>query len=520
MSLRFKEDKLLFRLIAGGDFTDTMNRGYLVRDDCERVDLNKNLAWNYGDRNLRFNINAWRFLNPAVSYYFSSQSEEKVKGQELCKLYKRIIEDWKNNALDNSNKFVWYDMAVGIRAMHLAFFLYLIERAYFNISNDFMSTLNAIVNMHLDWLSQKKNITEGNHAVYEIVGLKLLSFILCHNKYDDFCSSELEILFDKAFDKNFVSTENSPFYHKYNIDLFLKIPREIFPSLHRKLQSIKNEGMPITKWLTDSRGYFYQIGDTEGKGILLTSNDIKDINGTKIEGLVYKDLGESGYQVVRSVPESNLNDDFFLVFRGISPSNVHRHCDALSIILGFRGREIISDSGKYTYEHSQDRDLIVSDNAHSTAGNFRKAYMPNHINSKHQALLPVRAFSDKIHLSGNVVKRNEFFHNRNITIFSKSKLRIYDYASSPDGDLSEVRFLFSEDIISVDITGNTIVLENKIGDFIYLNLSGNISSIKLISPEMEEAWISRKYLVRSFVFKIIVYSLESNFNLITDIEII
>src|SRR5690606_872956 len=76
---------------------------------------------------------------------------------------------------------------------------------------------------------------------------------------------------------------------------------------------------------------------------------------------------ESGYAIVRNDWNTRpLSEQLFLFLNGAFHSQAHRHADDLSILWYDRGRPILVDSGKYSYNRDSWRDYVRSTRAHNT----------------------------------------------------------------------------------------------------------------------------------------------------------
>lgn len=481
--------RVLFRMIIGGDFSALKSNGYVARAGLAPVILSVPMKWTSTDRNLEFNLHAWRFMNAAWSHYVRNPTD--LVAEEIFSFNMQYIMDWVSFVRSHKCKHAWYDMAVGIRAMHLAFMKYIIARHAGVASEDDIKLVDVVSLEHISWLSDQANITKGNHAIYEILGLRILLLQYGMDAYENYADDNMSALIDAAFDEFYVGTENSPFYHKYNVDIFSKIPPVLFPKIEGKIQNIVKNGSLITKWLTAPDGTFYRIGDTEGNGVLLTARDTATEGFLSDASVVYKDLGESGYQIVRSHPGASKDDAFSLVFRGGPSSDVHAHCDALSFVFFQGGEEVFADPGKYTYEYGEQRDWFVSDAAHNTAGLLGKVFFSRDIRLEKTGLCPMQIAEDRYVLSGRVQKSDEFFHKRELVFYPNNMLLILDYIDNRAGLNSEVRYLLGEGFEYYGDAEGGEIRKRHLSFRVFI--SGDVESFSYSSPENSDAWISKVY---------------------------
>lgn len=479
------DPKIIFRLIIGKNFEELKKVGYIARNGLKPIPVSIPMKWESKDDNLEFNLHAWRFFNPCWEYYVKNSTIEIA--EEVIKFIFPIIKDWNYFKENKRSHYIWYDMAVGIRAMHLGFLKYLIDRYKIPIEKEDVDLIETLICEHVDWLSQQNNITKGNHALYEIIGLRIISAIAKIDT-EDFVNQNINKLIDDAFDEYAVSTENSPFYHGYNISILNSIPDILFPNISQRKRKIIKDANVITKWLTGNNGLFYRIGDTEGKGVLLESQDVASNSD-----VVYKDLYQSGYQIIRSNPNAQYFES--LIFKGAPASLVHAHADALSFIFYYKNKEIFSDPGKFTYENNEFRKFFVGDRSHNTAGLREINFLQKdifEIEENINCLSPLGVRDGTYILHGKIMKGDKFKHIRRIEYTPFNEIIIYDEIDNYNNELKnalEIRFL-----LGLDIEYNGKFLINKeSGESLKIDFLGDIDDLEYISPLEKSLWISSTY---------------------------
>lgn len=497
------DPRLLFRLIIGGDFAKLREKGFVARKGLSPIPITFPMIWRSKDSNVEFNLHAWRFLSAAWAYYIKNQNYQTAK--EVFDFSTAVAKDWINFLKIKKSKYAWYDMAVGIRAMHIAFMKYLCSE-YDAGKWEGESLIDQLAEEHITWLSIQSNITKGNHAIYQIVGLRILEFIY-GKPSTDYTELNMLHLIREAFDEEFVGTENSPFYHKYNIDIFERVPIILFPGIKDKLDDLFFLGPLITKWLTAPDGFFYRVGDTEGTGVKLLSKDIeKDFPNEHLS--IYKDLGSSGYQVVRSHPKISEGKSFSLLFRGGPSSYVHSHCDALSLMFFHNGEEIFSDAGKFTYDYGEERDWFISDKAHCTVGLKGQAFYPKDVEKNGSKISPVGYEGERYILSGQVVKGAVFNHNRNIYFSPGKSLIVSDICESNSDKNIEVRLILGRGVSYIGAEKGFI--RTAKGNKYKVTFSGDIVCVDVFQPEDERAWVSDTYHHKEAVSLIVITCSKNN----------
>lgn len=489
ISIFIKKPNTLFKIIATGDFDSIKKDGFIARKGVAPIFISIPMQWLSDDKNIEFNLHSWRFLNSACAYYMNNPCKQVAK--EVFQFSLGYIQDWSQFVESKKSNFAWYDMSVGIRAIHIAFMKYLIEEYLLDTDDEDFGIIDRLAFSHIDWLSNQKNITEGNHAVYEIIGLAILSYQYKLNQNNAYMQRNMTSLMSAAFDDHFVNTENSPFYHKYNIDLFRKVPSFLFPDIKDRIDHILKNAPLVTKWLTAPNGYFYRIGDTEGRGVLLSSQDVTQSFANHNE-TVYRDFGESGYQIIRSHPSLKKEESFSLVFRGKTTSYIHSHCDANSFIFFNNGEEVFADPGKFTYEHGEWKNWFISDKSHNTAGLYEFPFYPRDIELNAVKTQPVKEECGCFFLSGEVRKSEKFIHTRSISFTPHKSIIISDKIENSGEHKTEIRYILGKGFEYFHDKNKAYIKSEK--NFLYqISFSGDIERIEYFNRTNHKAWISETY---------------------------
>ncbi|MFC4962460.1 heparinase II/III domain-containing protein [Alcaligenes sp. GCM10023179] len=484
-----REIKLKYRLILGGDYEQLKVKGFVPRPGVKPIKLALPFKWRYPDRNVEFTLHSWRFLNPFFSkFLLSSDASYLIEAIEYVK-------DWQSykKSEDKKSQFLWYDMAVGLRSIILGFFLELYKKNILPLDDDSLLLLSDLAAEHIDNLSCEKNITAGNHALYQVMGLRILSLSIGRDKeFFSYCSSILENLISLSFDKYSVNTENSPFYHGYNVELLSRMRCGVFPGLDEKINNIIREGSAITGWLTGIDGDYYSVGDSEGEGKPIKSAGPFDPVESRVKH-VHKDLSPSGYIAVRTHPRIDVLDSFSLLFHATNSSYVHAHADHLSFIVFLRGQELITDPGKYTYEYGAWRDYFVSDKAHNVIGLSDRVFLPKDIPLGAASIDPIELGESFYRLSGSVKKSEDFSFSRSLLYKPECGLLLHDTVHNQTSSNSEVRFHFGKDVQAVFEDG-IISLKKNESLLAILKPQNNFSSISIRSGEEAGfGWASKSY---------------------------
>lgn len=482
--------KLFSSVISSIGYSQIKEEGYLSVDKTYKVKIDNDIRWITPHHNFNFTLNAWRFLN----FYWG----EFLRGYEF-KILQEIISivvqyyNYVNSSKSRGNRFVWYDMAVGIRAIHIT--LLLNFENFLNQDQKFI--LENLYQSHLEKLLDRNFLRLNNHGIWQLYGLRALLY--AKNDINTVALSYFEKQFNELFDFSFnsegVHVENSPFYHQYVANLFKSIPKEFLPRSNNKISNIIND-LEVASWLSDSNGSFFQIGDTEGisKSSLKTSRYSEDfkLGNLKSYSKVYY---ESGYFINKLCDIDGSCESEF-IFYNTSSSHIHKHFDSNAFILINKGVEIFSDGGKYVYDYSDLRNYFLSFNAHNTV------FLKNSKTSLESLNLKKTGFKrfDKIdqgYRLTSLASYDEYMdHIREIKYLPLKSLEIIDKAYNIEEDLI-VNFIFGADVEIIDFSSQDFMVVQYKGKVVAkILLQGGFIDCRVCfgSESPYEGWISKKYL--------------------------
>lgn len=406
------------------------------------------------NRSFMFELQAWRFL-PSLWFDYFNTLDEKYFAFIMV-----LMLDWYNNKVKSMR---FYDMSVGIRAIHISLALELSN--FFNLGIEFEELLKNLTNLHIAELKDPKKLTSGNHAIWQMIGLKYLSNTTLQQNCIDYADNNIVQLIEKGFSNEGVSIENSPFYHVYNIELINMILKlDIFQNIHDKLIKIKTKAEDFAKFLIDPNGNYLQIGDSELiKCKKFYTKTLYSQNEYKIQNIY-----NSGYLILYG------KDIYFNMHTPVS--YIHAHCDALSFILFFNNIEIITDAGLFDYSYSDLRKWFISNKAHSVISLKNTQNQPEDIDLLESKLNTVKHHNELIEFSGflsliNTLKtKRKIYFDKNKKIFYINDLIIENYLN----DDIELKFILGENIeININNNNNN---NNKVFSLKNTNFISNIST--------------------------------------------
>ncbi len=265
-------------------------------------------------------------------------------------------------------------------------------------------------------------------------------------KYYEHRMSEL---IDENFNSESISTENSPSYHQYIVSLFNIIPAQYLSNNKNLLEKIK-KAHQNTPWLADSKGVFFQIGDSEGNS--KSSLDYKRIDADfYVDDMkcISKLFFESGYFISKVIDSKSKSHSEF-IFYNTTGSYIHKHLDGNSFIFVYKDIELFADAGKHSYDYNEFNTYFRSLRAHNTVYPEGVSLKVDDLDLFNTRFL-YNSFTNYYHLS-SIVKYYEIFnHIREVSFFPNNKLLIKDKIDSNLDCDNVLNFLFGPEIKVVDL---------------------------------------------------------------------
>lgn len=196
------------------------SKGFTGMGRADRAPLPFRLPfdWNgtdVGDRNWMFQLHAWRMLDPYLVLMLENG------GQRTCFAHSvAVVTDWiRENVLGEPGPFKWFDMSTGIRASKLS----LLARAApaFNCNLSAIPGFDDMLTGHFTHLMNPKELSKGNHGLFQMQGLKSLSSaFLDHPASSDaekYAVQNMSRLIKEQMGEHGVHTEDSPHYHFFPV---------------------------------------------------------------------------------------------------------------------------------------------------------------------------------------------------------------------------------------------------------------------------------------------------------------
>jgi hypothetical protein len=375
------------------------------------------LEWSadpFKDINWQFHLHAWRMMDPLLNEYFAAgnnQSLQEAFGYAL---------DWFSYHYDRNQRsaMAWYDMAAGIRAMKLAFFLDRYHAGELRIGPEEAQRLLTLVDEHARRLQDADFIANNNHGLFQMFGLNLLCTAAsdresCANGHQ-FAQQKFSWLLKQQFTDEGVHREHSPSYHFF--------VRGIISDLGGAkrfddpwIKALLEKAATIEPWLLEPSGREVAVGDGGGQ----RNPPALDLKGGPIAG----DFSQSGYAIVR-------DEKSMLFVTGMANSLTHKHADDLSFVLFEHGRPLFIDSGKYGYTDDSMHEYIESGAAHNTISLLDHKIRPADIVMSGSALKPITSAQNSFTIRGRIERPSLFEQTREIQYIPGRSIVIRDELSS------------------------------------------------------------------------------------------
>ncbi|MFX1355715.1 MAG: alginate lyase family protein [Promethearchaeota archaeon] len=384
-------------------FTDDF---YWKFERSDKIEIRPKYKDEFIDIKLVWELNRHQFLQIlGIAYLITKQEKYAIR-------FKEIILDWikKNPPLYGVN---WISgLEISLRLISWILSLYFFKGSI-NINNKrFFAKIFKSMFQHAYFLRNFYTKRSFNHTIGDMCGAYLFSKIFNGNskiiKWQKKFSQEIIKNIKLQIRPDGVNIEQSLNYHKFVLEffsLFLIISPELIHEPEKALiakmfeylfYSIKpNHKFPLIGDSDEGRALFLSNKGHKGflellslgsvlfrnKGIkyltnhpaiitvfLLGIKGIEDFNKLEsIESNVnFKFFENSGYFIIRNNWKKNGNY-LFVDFGRFGPQNApHSHSDITNIIFSYKGKDILIDSGTYSYNRSwEERSHFRSSVAHN-----------------------------------------------------------------------------------------------------------------------------------------------------------
>lgn len=524
ISLNIKSDELKEKY-ADNDTIKTFNEYSSYKEMITKL-TTENVFWRkinlkkYNDIKIIWEYNRLQFLVPIAIKY------KKTNNKKYKEYIEDIIDYWKKN-----NKYEYSvnwnnNLEVAIRAINISLTLMILS------DNELNKKYTELLYLHAKYISNEIDYSDccipNNHVIGEATALLLLSRIIDIKKSNKWYKKSSLILskYLTIIDEDGLSKENSFTYQWFvtkmyilslcfinDKELFNKINNTINKSLN-VLNFIYTDNNTYLNYGDNDDGYLYSIyeeynliNDIKEYYDLFINNKINDetlilnkilnkFNGNKINNNIEKKSKKYFYNKKIFIYNSNNN----LVFFNAKNIEGHAHNDSLAINLIINNKNIIMDSGTYSYNlNAKERSYFRGRESHSTI----QLNNPNAIEiGTFRWINKIESYIDKVIETKDYIKVIGVIEN-----IASREIRIYKNINK-----IEIIDKINEDkLITNWIVSNNSTMSKDIINIENIKIKFNKTDIL----KEEKTMISKSYLVKEDAKKYIV---ESNKELETLIE--
>lgn len=447
----------------------------------EKIVLEKDNDWYLGNKPLE---NHWQYENinnyKDVKYIWEVNRLQYlinnfIAGKDENEIMK-ILEDWdKKNSYDIGIN--WFsNLEVAIRSLSILLISSLIK------NNKNKIFINELLYKHAIHLYKDINFTEvcipNNHLIGEATMLYCLSFSLKCKENKIWKNRAEEILknYIHHFQEDGTYAEASLSYHRFTLQMYIMVlvfskknkdnflETEIIEALKKSytfFKSIKKPDGSYPDFGDNDHGYFYQIKYQESfenfvksLGTLFENSNyvgelqlIEEMFDIKLNNNREFDLEETNYFPIGKYIVKKINNHY--LFMNNQKQIHHSHSDGLNIELFLEGKNILVDSGTFSYNLDRKKrnwyrgtrshnTVYMGENQAKEIGSFRWIKAPeNSLNYQEN--------NEKTIISGEVKTYKNKVHNRQIEVKNNfSEILIKDCVKN--SDKFELNWHFNPDI--------------------------------------------------------------------------
>lgn len=446
--------------------------GIPIGDD--KVPLNA-INWYFYEKRHRsdyFHLHSWQFIDHLIMAYLESK-QVKYLDYALA-----AATDWIDNFIIRAqfSEFVWYDMAVGLRALKLPILM-----SYAVKHNKLIAAKKLLqaVHVHIIDLSNPYNLTKhSNHGFFQLLGLLVLSKSLpCLKGADPLCKYalyEMTDMLNRSFGKDGLHKEHSPDYnfvfifYLCHLLQFGWLDKSVY-DLNQIKKIIDNSiwlVMPDFKMITlgDSKLVNVRVQLPRDENIVARDSYLSYLysNGgnNNHPNKKFSWFNDAGLVVVRE--NWTKNSELLYLSAGFH-SRVHKHADDFTFGWFNGTKPAILDTGIYKYVYDDPfRQYVESTRAHNTVEIDQRDYSRFALDAFGSAIENVVALND-IYVIETQLYRKRFFdtHHRRILFYQPRKfLVVVDYLNSPKEHQYTQWFHFHSDFIVTKEGNNFLCVDS------------------------------------------------------------
>lgn len=503
---------------------ETMGEGWRYLSQPP-VKLEPGVEWDAvcaSNRSWAFQLHAWDALEPTLAA-FDLTGELRYLDFSVA-----VAIDWARRYRDvgAEDSFAWYDMAIGLRAVRLAF---LVDRACrtdrYALAD--LATLVATIDTHRQvFADDARFAAHSNHGLYFAVGQLVLSECfewlpgMAHAREQS--RERLLRMATTQFTCEGVHAEHSPDYHRMVLETLVCMYRS--GALHHEMleEMITRSDRALAAFVLPN-GRIAMLGDSPGRFIDASAADralseeaaflfSRGSRGTPPHSPV-EVYPVSGYAVARGawrLPEDWGNGSYLLLDAAFH-SRVHKHADDQSLIWYDRGAEILVDAGRFGYLgrsangspewldgfwYSDPRRMYVeSTRAHNCVEIDGRNYARRGVAPYHSAIRRTSTDGGITLFESSVRHWQTILHRRMLVYLASEWLLVVDDVGDESGEPHDLRqrFHFAPEL-DVRAEDSRLVTAVESSTLHVLSLSGDelIAPVRGVSEPELLGWISRE----------------------------
>ncbi|MEJ1112870.1 heparinase II/III family protein [Paenarthrobacter sp. CCNWLY172] len=355
-------DAVWFDSLISDSDSDVINNGWKA-GDYDRLDLSLPLAWDSlcaDDRSWGSQLHGWKFMDRPIQEFIRTGEKTYL---QWC-LDRAVSWSERYSGQETDNAIVWYNMALGQRALRLAGLIYLGAKNGITIQ-ELRSLLGAVDRHRLEFALESSFNPRTNHGYFVAIGQTVLGAALEAVPELSGLAEEgrrrLAVMIRTQFLPDGGHSEHSPEYHRMLMQSFqIAVDNGLIED--SELTGRLRKAADLLGWMIQPNGSLVPLGDTpyvkmiDGSHPLTLSPETNFLmSGGSFGQACPTELGvfpDSGYAFVRSPQpqgEAGQSTSSYLAFTAAFHGRAHKHADDLNFVWYDRGQEILVEGGRYGY---------------------------------------------------------------------------------------------------------------------------------------------------------------------------
>ncbi|MFJ4029180.1 heparinase II/III family protein [Paenarthrobacter sp. NPDC089989] len=442
------------------DSADVVTSDGWKAGDYDRLDLSLPLAWDAlcaEDRSWGSQLHGWKFMDKPIQEFIRTGERKYL---QWC-LDRAVSWSERYCEQETANAIVWYNMALGQRALRLAGLIYLGARNGITDA-DFRSLLHAVDRHRVEFTLDSSFNPRTNHGYFVAIGQTVLGRTLeavpgMLGMAEDGCD-RLAIMIRTQFLTDGGHSEHSPEYHRMLMYSFqLAVDNGLIAD--SELTGRLRKAADLLGWMIQPNGSLVPLGDTPhvqmvgaGHPPTLSPETNFLMSGGSTGKANPDELGvfpETGYAFVRSPQPQGRGPQpgaTYLAFTAAFHGRAHKHADDLNFVWYDHGQEILVEGGRYGYGAQLPTDSPLRAEGFYYADPFRQyvestpahnTVAANHQNHNRRRTAPGSGLGTCEQKEGLFVLRGtmdhgEWIHRRTIELVPGVSLTVTDDVQSMD----------------------------------------------------------------------------------------